>query len=142
MTAKEYLEQPKVLREEIRKDKDRIASMRSIVENCTTHLSFTAGCDPSKNKAAFEDVMLDITEAEAALEEKVKRLAETEFEILAMICSLSETKGQTILQMRYLEDMKWGEIANQLILSKPYIYEIHREALEEFERIFQKQSKT
>ena len=86
--------------------------------------------------------MLDITEAEAALEEKVKRLAETEFEILAMICSLSETKGQTILQMRYLEDMKWGEIANQLILSKPYIYEIHREALEEFERIFQKHSKT
>ena len=82
MTGKEYLERPGKLKQEILADQDNIAAMRSVVEQCTTHLSLTAGCNPSKNKDSFENVMLSITEAEKELEEKVKHLAQMKINII------------------------------------------------------------
>ena len=36
--------------EKIRSEKDYVASLRSIVENTTTHLSLTAGRNPSRSR--------------------------------------------------------------------------------------------
>ena len=52
----EFLSRPKTLEEEIRRDIDHIASLRSIVEKTTTQMSFTAGRNPSKNEKAFENL--------------------------------------------------------------------------------------
>ena len=82
MTVKEYLSQPKELKKEIQCDLDNLAAMRSVVENCTTHLSFTAGRNPSKNKDAFEDMMLAITMEEERIRDKIQRLAGLEIRIL------------------------------------------------------------
>ena len=73
--VREYLEQYARIDEEIRKEKDHLASLRSIVENTTTHLSFTAGRNPSKDDRRFENTMLDIAEAERVFDEKMKRYA-------------------------------------------------------------------
>ena len=74
MTAKEYLSMPKALREEILCDLDNLAAMRSVVEDCTTHLSFTAGRNPSRNKDTFENVMLEISVEEEKIEAKKLRM--------------------------------------------------------------------
>ena len=134
MTAREYLEQPKLLQEEIFKDQDNIASMRSIVEQCTTHLSFTAGRNPSKNKGAFEDVMLDITEAEAKLEEKIHRYEALMIKVTMLIGKLDDPDLRKLLRLRYLEEKPWDEVASSVGVSESHIYLLHRKALTEFEK--------
>ena len=77
---------------------------------------------------------------EAELEKKVKQLATLEIEILSLIYKLEDPKLQAIVQMRYLDEMRWGDIARQLILSKPYIYQVHREALEKIDLFLKEHS--
>ena len=47
MTVEEYLGQYLKIEDEIQSEKEYIASLKAIVENTTTHLSFTAGRNPS-----------------------------------------------------------------------------------------------
>ena len=72
MTVEEYLGQYLKIEDEIQSEKEYIASLKAIVENTTTHLSFTAGRNPSKDNGKFENTMLDIVEAEKCAEEKRK----------------------------------------------------------------------
>ncbi len=133
MTVKEYLSRPKELKEEIRCDLDNLAAMRSIVENCTTHLSFTAGRNPSKNKDAFEDVMIGITEEEERIREKVAELAALQVDVLRLISTLKDHNQQTVLRLRFVNEMTWPEIAKTMSLSKRYAMQIQQEALQELE---------
>ena len=133
MTAKEYLSMPKALREEIQCDIDNLAAMRSIVEDCTTHLSYTAGCNPSRNKDTFENVMLDITAEEEKIEEKKRKLFELTKDILMIIQNIPEKNYQDILRLRYIFGLGWQEISAKLYLSEDYLFTLHRKALDEFE---------
>ena len=133
MTGKEYLERPGKLKQEILADQDNIAAMRSVVEQCTTHLSVTAGCNPSKNKDSFENVMLSITEAEKELEEKVKHLAQMKINIIITISKLKDRDQQEVLRMRYIEELSWDVISLKEV-TEQRVYQIHREALANLEK--------
>ena len=133
MTGKEYLERPGKLKQEILADQDNIAAMRSVVEQCTTHLSVTAGCNPSKNKDSFENVMLSITEAEKELEEKVKHLAQMKINIIMTISKLKDRDQQEVLRMRYIEELSWDVISLKEV-TEQRVYQIHREALANLEK--------
>ena len=133
MTGKEYLEWPGKLKQEILADQDNIAAMRSVVEQCTTHLSVTAGCNPSKNKDSFENVMLSITEAEKELEEKVKHLAQMKSNIIITISKLKDRDQQEVLRMRYIEELSWDVISLKEV-TEQRVYQIHREALANLEK--------
>ena len=134
MTVKEYLSRPKVLREEIQCDIDNLAALRSIVEDCTTHLSYKAGCNPSRNKDTFENVMLDIASEEEKIEEKKRRLIRMQTEILLAIRKMKNSQHQAVLRMRYVEDKKWTKISEEMYLTVSRLMDVHREALREFEK--------
>ena len=136
MTAKEYLCLPKALREEILCDIDNLASMRSVVEDCTTHLSFTAGRNPSRNKDTFENVMLDITAEEEKIEAKKLKLIELSKDILLLIRKLPEKKHQDVLRLRYINGLDWREVAQEIGVGEDYVFLLHRDALAAFETVF------
>ena len=129
MTVKEYLSQPKELKKEIRRDLDNLAAMRSVVENCTTQLSFTAGRNPSKNKDSFETMMIRITLEEGKIRAKIEKLAELEIRILKEIHKLNDTDQEAVLRLRYLEELPWNIIRKELGLGKSHVYSVHRDAL-------------
>lgn len=134
--VREFLEQYARIDEEIRKEKDHLASLRSIVENTTTHLSFTAGRNPSKDDRRFENTMLDIAKAERVFDEKMKRYALIQGEIENLILSVPDQKQQSILRMTYLEGLPMSEIAGELGVTRQWAYMLHRKSLEAAEKIF------
>ena len=140
MNAREYLERPGKLKQEILADQDNIAAMRSVVEQCTTHLSLTAGCNPSKNKDSFENVMLDITKAEADLETKIMRYEELCLETIKQIGSLHDSAQRQLLRLRYLDYQEWENIAKAVGVSEGHIYVLHRKALKNLEKLLVKDS--
>ena len=57
--VEEFLKKPLELEKKVRDLEDHIASLKFIVEDTTTHLSPTAGRNPSKTSDSFEKVMLE-----------------------------------------------------------------------------------
>ena len=135
MTIKEYLSRPKELKEEIRCDLDNLAAMRSIVENCTTHLSFTAGRNPSKNKDAFERTMIRITEAEEKIEEKKDRLTALQVEVLDKISLLEDKNQKAVLRARFIEGLSWRKIEETVHITKRHAIRLQQQGLKELEKL-------
>ena len=134
--VEEFLSRPKRLEEEIRGDIDHIASLRSIVEKTTTQLSFTSGRNPSKNEKAFESVMIQITEEEAALAEKQKRLLELKLEVENFINSISEKDLRRILRLKFITGLTISEIRSSMYLSRPGVYRLYEKAIDEAAKVF------
>lgn len=132
MTAKEYLSQPSDLMEEIRRDLDNLADLRSIVEKVTTNLSFTAGRNPSKDPYAFESAMLDIRTEEEKIWEKTEKLKKMLLEVTRQINSIPGRYNARLLRKRYIEGKTWRIIAAELNVSYEYVFELHQAALQEF----------
>ena len=131
-----FLNRPKALEEEIRGDIDHIASLRTIVEKTTTHLSFTAGRNPSKNEKTFEDVMIRIAEEEAALEEKQKRLVELKLEVENFISRLHKKEYSMILRHRYMEGLEMSSIMMLMHLAKTTAYDLLADALKAAAKLY------
>ena len=133
MNAKDWLIQPHELKEEILEELENLAVLRSIVEKVTTDLSFTAGCSSSKEAHGFENAMLNIKAEEDKIWEKTELLQKTILEVLYKIDELENPKHRAVLRMRYIQDMKFSEIAARLDLCEDRVWKIHRAALKEFE---------
>ena len=136
--VEEFLSRPKRLEEEIRGDLDHIASLRSIVENRTTHLSFTAGRNPSKNEKAFENVMIQIAEEEKRLEEKQKRLVELKLEVENYISLLPKKNHRTFLRLKYVSGRDMTEIRDIMGLPKSTCHDLQESALSAARKIYYK----
>ena len=111
--------------------------MRAIVGKVTRELSFTAGRCPSKDTHSFETHMLDITEEERKIWEKEERLKELLLEVLAAINQVKNSKKRRLLKMRYIQGLTWKEIAFTLDIGDRYVYDLHHDALRDFEKILE-----
>ena len=133
-----YLEGYLKLKDDIRNAKDHIASLRSIVENCTTHLSFTAGRNPTKEEGKFEDTMIDIVEEERKTEEKIRRLGILQKEIEDLVSLVPDQKQRDVLRYKYERDLPWSRIMKLMNSSERQIYRIHVMALQSAEKIYKR----
>ena len=136
MTAKEYLEQPGRLKEEIQSDVDNLASLRSVVEKVTTSLSFTAGRG-GKDPRSFENTMINIKAEEEKIWEKTEKLKLLMKEVMCLINQLPYGNKRRLLKMRYIEEKTWREIAAALEVGERYVYDLHRQALKDVEKRLQ-----
>ena len=136
LEIRRFLEQYLEADEKIRGEKDYIASLRSIVENATTHLSFTAGRNPSKTNDKFENTMIDIVEEERKLSVRLRELTMVQAEVVGLIRKVPDAKMQKLLYCKYVEGMKMSEIAEELDISRPGAYLLFEKALKEAEHIF------
>ena len=135
MTVEKYLGQYLKIEDEIQSEKDYIASLKAIVENTTTHLSFTAGRNPSKDNGKFENTMLDIVEAERKYNEKLRDLGLKQAEIANLISRVPDERLKKLLRLRYIEGMSMKETADELGLTSTHIYVLHSRAIKMVEKI-------
>ena len=139
--VEEFLKRPLALKQEIRAEEDHIASLRSIVDDRTTHLSHTAGRNPSKNNDAFENVMLEIVEAEKDLEEKRQKLTYSRRLVEALINQMPGEKERQILRYKYLKGLQMGNIRYIMELPKSTAYDLQVAAMKQASKIYCKMQK-
>ena len=129
MTVEEYLGQYLKIEDEIQREKEHIASLRSIVENTTTHLSYTAGRNPSKANGKFENTMLDIVEAERKYDEKLRDLGLKQAEIANLINRVPDERMRSLLLCRYIRGGSMQDAAVEIGVTRQHAYKIHKSAL-------------
>ena len=138
MTAKEFLSYPEKLRKEIACDADHLAALRSIVSDCTSHLSFSGGhSNPDSRRDRFENIVAEITEEQAHLDEKVRLLSEAEKDALDMIRLVPSAESRSYLMMRFVKGMTPKEIGQEVHVGRATVFRMQRDALQAADCVLQ-----
>ena len=140
--VEEFLKKPLELEKKVRDLEDHIASLKFIVEDTTTHLSPTAGRNPSKTSDSFEKVMLEIVTQEARLKEMKQAQMVARQGVESLISRIDKAKEREALRLRYVRGLKWDSVAYMLELDGHYIYNLRAKAMKSAEKIWEQQKVT
>ena len=87
--------------------------------------------DPNRGYSKTEDCLCKITDLEAEIKQDMIQLVELKKNIIGSIKTVESTEQRTVLELRYLSYMPWGEIAIELGYGIDNVYHLHRKALDE-----------
>ena len=141
MTAEEFLSAPEKLRAAIAADMDHLAALRTVAERCTSQINLVSGNQESSSRGKLEDTMLTITEEENRINARIADLAELEEKVLDVIHRVPNALQRGALLMRYIQGLRWLEIARKLYVSKTYVYVLRRDAVKAVESILNSREK-
>jgi len=134
MNAKEYLEQAYRLDQRIDSKLMQVSALRSMVEKRASIIRK----DPiqhSLNETLQEDVIIKIVDMERETDAEIDRLVDLKREISRMIGMIDDPELQVLLELRYLNYLKWSEIADKMHCTDNNIFKMHRRALEKMEEM-------
>ena len=136
MTAKEYLQQIYKLNELIEHDQREIALLRALITNIsalnTENERVKGGID---NHDKIGDVIANIDEYERKLNSEIDRYVDLRNEVHGKIMKVKNNDARLILFYRYMEFMKWEEIAVTMHYTFQWVHVLHKRALQDFEKI-------
>lgn len=128
MTVKEFLRNIPKLTVLVERKKVQIAQMESslIYKGVSQGDggSFGSGDTDRRNKALCNWVALM-----DELNKQIDTLVATKRQGIMMIDSLMDAKQIDVFYRRYLEDMKWCDIAKELGVSMQWVHELHKRGL-------------
>ena len=130
--AKEFLNRGYQSRIRIRAKKERIENWGRIAESITAAIKPVAACSSMPSKKV-EDCVCNIIELQEEIQEEIDGLVQVEREIgRAITKAVEDPTLRALLEMRYLNYLKWEEIAVRLDVTFRWTMTLHRRALEEF----------
>jgi DNA-directed RNA polymerase specialized sigma subunit len=130
MTAKEYLGQIQSTIIDIKSMTRQVQSLEDALTGASPQLSATPGAAKA-NIHRMEKMIVAKVDLERKIEAQSAKLAE----IINAINSLPRTVHSAILTSRYVSRMDWRDIANEMRLSVSHLYQLHRDALKEIEKL-------
>lgn len=130
--AKEFLNRGYQSRIRIRAKKERIENWRRIAESITAAIKPVAAFSSTPSKKV-EDCVCNIIDLQEEIQEEIDGLVQVEREIgRAITKAVEDPTLRALLEMRYLNYLKWEEIAVRLDVTFRWTMTLHRRALEEF----------
>lgn len=130
--AKEFLNRGYQSRIRIRAKKERIENWRRIAESITAAIKPVAAFSSMPSKKV-EDCVCNIIELQEEIQEEIDGLVQVEREIgRAITKAVEDPTLRALLEMRYLNYLKWEEIAVRLDVTFRWTMTLHWRALEEF----------
>ena len=130
--VKDFLNRGYQSRIRIRAKKERIENWRRIAESITAAIKPVAAFSSMPSKKV-EDCVCNIIELQEEIQEEIDGLVQVEREIgRAITKAVEDPTLRALLEMRYLNYLKWEEIAVRLDVTFRWTMTLHRRALEEF----------
>ncbi|MDD4164928.1 MAG: DUF1492 domain-containing protein [Eubacteriales bacterium] len=80
-------------------------------------------------EAKFTKYVISIVDLEKKIDEEMAQLMELKIEIREKIHQVEDSKRRIVLQYRYMNFMKWEEIAKKMSYSIKQLHRIHNDAL-------------
>lgn len=140
MTAKEYLQQVKKLDSQIKNKKLEKEAIWNSMKGCSA-ISYEPKIGTSgtiNNKSPQEKYYPLLERYEKEIEVDIERLVKLKKEIIGVIDQLENGDEVNLLYMRYIQFLKWDDIAKKMNLSYQHVHKIHARALENVDNIIHK----
>lgn len=134
MTAKEYLSQLinlERLIEAKRLECERLDTMSKKVSSTLSECKVKASHDNDKNAV----IIIHMIDLKKDISEQMKAYAELQAKISKEIDAVEDIRYRSLLIMRYINGLKFGDIADKMNYGTRWVLILHREALKEFDRL-------
>ena len=137
MKAKEYLQQYEDLKIQIElKESQRISLLNTLVKAGVDYTNINV-------QTSLSDRLAEIIAKAVELHEQIVndqiRLFELQSEIEGVINKVPKSRLKLLLQYRYIDLKKWDEIAYKMYFSVRRLTQLHKNALDEVEKILSEQ---
>lgn len=135
MNAKEYLQQIRKLDLQIHNKQLEKEEIWNRMQGCAA-ISYEPkiGAPGTPNTKSPQEKYFPILESyEKEIAEDIDRLIDVKREVMAVIDSLDDPDEINLLYMRYLQYLKWEEIALKMNFSYMHVHRIHGKALQSVE---------
>lgn len=140
MTAKQYLKQAHRLNELIESDYEELERLKQLSTSISSPNLSGMPSSGRKTEAPFVNCISKIIDLESYINSEIDRFVDLKKEIRKVIYTAQTTEQKLILKYRYMEFMKWEDIAAKMDLSMKQVYRIHNEALASVKYPYKEQS--
>ena len=134
MTGKEYMEQIRNVRREIRLLEEQILRDTVYASNVKAIRYDVDRVQTSPDGDRMADIISGIVGAEEKMYNKVKYLMQKEEEARTYLIQLKE-EHERVLVLHYLEGLKWEDVAQKVGYDDKYIYDVKKDALNELTKL-------
>ena len=129
MTTKQYLNQAYRLEQRIRLHKERLEELRYLLGSVGSP-GFGEHYNPNRNtEAPFMNSLYKIMELEEKVSAELELFLQLQVEIQGVIDELSDMDERLVLTYRYLKNMSWSQIGDQLYVDERTVRRWHNRAL-------------
>lgn len=135
MESRKMFERMQTLSEDISCIQEQIEAYETIAEKCTQFMSLTAGCQSSGDDRKLEDITILIAaekDRKRNMEDELKAL---EVELTKLLGKLHNRKYAKLLRLRYISNLDWPEIAEEMDLSQSYVLHLNDPAIKAVEKV-------
>lgn len=129
MTAKEYMEQARYLDMQINSKIEQVRTLNELATKVTTVYSDMPH-SPNRNTGRMEETIAKIIHLESEIDRDIDALVDLKQEVKTAISKVEDEKYRVLLELRYINQKSWEEIANQLGYDLRYTHKIHGRALQ------------
>jgi predicted AlkP superfamily phosphohydrolase/phosphomutase len=136
MTAKQYLQQAFRLNQRIESNREEIARLRALVTSIGSPDLSVDKVQGGGNQDRLGQTIAKIIDFERELEAEIQNYVSLRREIHNRINAIQEEDLKLILQKRYLNFQKWGQLAVDMNYSFRNVMYLHKQALNVFTEKF------
>ena len=129
MTAKEYLQRPKQIVQEIRRKQGRIETLKRLATRLGPEMSGIR-VQTTPDPARIQGFLAEAADEEREIARLEGKLQEAMCDSARLIARLPNEEMARILERRYLDEWTWEEIIEEMDISRTQVYERHRIALD------------
>lgn len=129
MTAKEYLNRPLELNDEINDKLEKAARLRQDLYGRGVSYENSGGSSPNHSTDAMGKAVCKVIDFEKEADVLIDQLITLKIEIEHTISTISDRRYRKLLERRYLFFESFETIAATMNYSKKHIYRLHDEAI-------------
>lgn len=141
MDAKEYLSQALWLDKMINNKMEQQEEIRAMAERTTIDISQERVSGVLNTTSPMENSTVKLIDLSNEINEYVDRFIDLKKEIQSTISKLENMSYQLLLELRYINNKGWNDIANDMGYDTRYTMKLHGRALKEIDEILKEDTK-
>lgn len=135
MKAKEYLSQAIWLDRIINNKIEQQESIRALAERVTVDFSKERVNGGSATTSPMEDSTVKLIDLSNEINYEIDRFIDLKAELQETINKVQDYRYRAILEMRYINNMSWDDLAKSMLLDKRWVMRLHGRALNKVDEI-------
>ena len=128
MNVPEVIRRPKDLRREMERKQTRIDTLRRFAQQLTAPLQ-EVKIKSSPDPARFQALLAEAADEEKELKKLEEKRVQAVTEAVLVFSALPDERMIRILELRYLEERSWEEIAEEMYMSESWTLKLHKAAV-------------
>ncbi len=129
MTSKEYLRQAYRLDQKINSDIEEVARLREMAGSISSPVLGEKVQTSRSGDAPFVRVVEKILALEEKINREINTLVDLKSQMRDVIAAVSDTDERMVLRYRYIHNLTWEQIGDELNADRTTVYRWHNMAL-------------